>query len=131
MRTWEQFRAALDWRPAAPRAPLDVIYCEFADPGREAEAVALARPLGVRVGLAGPRILRPGGEAALEALARVLPDAVLVRNLGTLGFFRDRAPGLSLVGDATLNAANELSTALLVEEGGLARVTPARAQRRP
>jgi putative protease len=49
---------------------------------------------------------------------------VLVRNLGSAEFLRRRLPWLSLVGDASLNVANELAAGVLLAEG-LTRLTPA------
>jgi U32 family peptidase len=51
------------------------------------------------------------------------PDALLVRSLAALGYYKERAPGLPLVGDYSLNIANEL-TAEIVAEAGVARMVP-------
>jgi putative protease len=75
------------------------------------------------IGLATPRVVKPGEDGLLERILDAGPDAVLVRNLSAVGFFRERRPGLPLVGDFSLNVANELTAALLAEMG-LVRLTP-------
>jgi len=119
VRTLGQLDAALAF--ANPRPSL--VYCDFADLGEYVGAVARGRAAGVAVGLATPRILKPGEEPLLETILAAGPDAVLVRNPGALSFFRERAPNLALVGDYSLNAANELAAAALAEMG-FARLTP-------
>ena len=119
VRTLDQLDAALAF--ASPRPSL--VYCDFADTKDYAAAVHRGGAAGVAVGLATPRILKPGEEPLLETILAAGPESVLVRNLGALGFLRERAPDLALVGDYSLNAANELSAAALAEMG-LARLTP-------
>ncbi len=116
VRTEEQLAAALAQRPG-------LVYLDFGNLEAVRAGVEKVRGAGVKVGLAGPRILKPGEEGLLAALLECRPDAVLVRNLGTLEFFRERAEKLELVGDFSLNAANELTAGLLLE-AGLERVTP-------
>jgi putative protease len=116
VRTEEQLAAVIEQRPA-------LVYLDFGDLDSARSGMAEARASGVKVGLAGPRILKPGEEGLLAALLDSRPDAVLVRNLGTLEFFRERAPEVTLVGDFSLNVANELTAAVLLE-AGLARITP-------
>jgi putative protease len=119
VRTLGQLAAALAF--AAPRPSL--VYCDFAEMKDYAEAVERGRTAGVPVGLATPRILKPGEEPFLETILAAGPGTVLVRNLGALSFFREQAPDLALVGDYSLNAANELAAAALAEMG-LVRLTP-------
>jgi putative protease len=122
-RSLEQVEAALGWIPPAPELRPAMIYCDFEDVRRYREAVALGRAAGVPIGLAAVRILKPGEEGLLQQVARCAPDAVLVRNLGGLSYFRERAPELPLLGDHTLNVANELTAHMLLE-AGLRRLTP-------
>jgi U32 family peptidase len=110
VRTMDQLRAALG-------APVQSVYCEFEDIRQYGEAVALARGAGVPVGLATVRVIKPGEEGLLRQVAACEPDCVLVRNLAGLGFFSAHAPHLPLVADYSLNVANELTAALLAEQG--------------
>jgi len=118
----EQLDAVLRWTPrdGLPRPAL--VYCDFSDVGDCEEAVARCRAAAMPVGLATLRIAKPGEEDLLAAIADARPDAVLVRHLAGLSFFREHAPELPLVGDFSLNAANEISAAILAE-AGLARIT--------
>jgi putative protease len=118
----EQLDAVLRWTPrdGLPRPAL--VYCDFPDGSDCKEAVARCRAAAMPVGLATLRIAKPGEEDLLAAIADARPDAVLVRHLAGLSFFREQAPELPLVGDFSLNAANEISAAILAETG-LARIT--------
>ena len=51
------------------------------------------------------------------------PDLLLVRHLGAIHYYRDRAGHLPLVGDFALNIANEL-TAKIFADAGLVRLVP-------
>jgi len=85
--------------------------------------VALARAAGVRIGPATNRVWKPGEDGFQALVARAEPDVVLVRNLGGLSYFREHLPAAELVGDFSLNVANEL-TANLFFAAGLSRVVP-------
>ena len=130
VRTPEQLGAVLGWAPpeGVPRPAL--VWCDFHEPHLYAEAssrgrAAAASPgeAAMAVGLATPRIIKPGEERFLEQILAAQPDAVLVRNLASLSFFRERAPEIPLVGDHSLNAANGLAAGLLLGLG-LARLVP-------
>jgi putative protease len=123
VRTIEQMEAVLGWTPPAPAPGPAIVYCDFGDPGRYAEAVARGRAAGVAVGLATLRIIKPGEERFLEELLACRPDAILARNLAAIAFFRERAPGIPLVGDFSLNIANELAADTLAELG-VTRLVP-------
>jgi putative protease len=118
----EQLDAVLRWTPrdGLPRPAL--VYCDFADVRNCKEAVARCRAAAMPVGLATLRIAKPGEDDLLAAIAGARPDAVLVRHLAGLSLFREQAPQLPLVGDFSLNTANEISAAILAE-AGLARIT--------
>ena len=75
------------------------------------------------IGLATLRIIKPGEEGLLRQIAHCEADVVLVRNLATIGFFGRHAPETTLVGDYSLNVANEL-TADLFRRQGLERLVP-------
>jgi putative protease len=122
VRTLPQLEAVLGWS-AAQTAPPAMVYCDFEDVRRYREAVPLARAAGVPIGLATLRIIKPGEEGLLAKIASAEPDAVLVRNLASLAYFREQTPNLPLVGDFSLNAANEITADLLLSEG-LCRLVP-------
>jgi U32 family peptidase len=100
-----------------------MVYCEFEDGRRYKEAVVRARAAGVPIGLASLRILKPGEEGFLKPVLAAEPDAVLVRNLAAMLYFREHAPRLTQIGDFSLNVANELTADLLMREG-FARLVP-------
>jgi putative protease len=112
----DQLDAALEFRP-------DMVYCEFEDVRRYRAAVDRARAAGVPIGIASLRIIKPGEEGFLRTIAGLEPDAVLIRNLAGLSFFREAAPRIRRIGDFALNVANDLTAALFFEEG-LERVVP-------
>ena len=120
-RTIEQITAVIE--SAAHNGELGIIYADLTDPREFAKAVGLARQVGMRVGLATPQVIHPGQEHLLDAIARAEPDAVLIRNLTALRYFRDRSPRTEKVGDFSLNVANELTAAVLTAQG-LTRLTP-------
>ncbi|HEX5444660.1 MAG TPA: U32 family peptidase, partial [Pirellulales bacterium] len=121
-RTLEQLQAVLDWSPSEVARPA-MVYCDFEDVRRYREAVPLARAAAMPVGLATLRIVKPGEEGLLAKIAAAEADAVLVRNLGSLAWFREHEPSLPLIGDYSLNAANELTADLLIQQE-LTRLTP-------
>ncbi|HJT35564.1 MAG TPA: DUF3656 domain-containing protein [Pirellulales bacterium] len=122
VRTAEQLQAVLDWSPGELPRPA-MVYCDFEDVRRYREAVPLARAAGLPIGLATLRILKPGEEGLLAKIAAAEADAVLVRNLGSLVWFRQQQAPATLIGDYSLNAANELSADLLLRHG-LTRLVP-------
>jgi putative protease len=121
-RNMGQLDAALAWSPPAGLPRPALVYCDFADTRNYTDAVALSRDAGVPVGLVTLRILKPGDEKFLDPILAAAPDTVLVRHLAGMAILRERAPGLPLVGDFSLNVANELAADLLTH-GRLARVT--------
>jgi U32 family peptidase len=113
-RTMAQVEACL----AAGERSLDV---EFADIRRHREAIVAARAAGATVRVATPRIHKPGEEGIFRLLLRQEPDAVLVRNVAGLDFFRDQ--GVAVDADFSLNVANRLSAAFL-RGRGTRRIVP-------
>jgi len=122
VRTPEQLAAVLHWRPGEGLSRPSMVYCDFDDLALCRDAVAAGKEAGLAVALATPRILKPREMSLLEQIADAGPQAVLVRNLGSLEFLRRRGPDLPLVGDYGLNVANELTAGVLIA-AGLARVT--------
>jgi putative protease len=116
-RNLEQVQAVLDWTPLPDGVRAALVYCDFEEVRLSKEAVALANAAGVPVALATPRIIKPGEEGLLLQIANCRPDKVLVRNLAAISFLQERFPDLELVGDYSLNVANELTAALFAESG--------------
>jgi putative protease len=110
VRSEEQLQAVLPLRP-------DSVVCELEDTKRYRAAIEQARRLGVRVGIATLRIIKPGEEGFLHAAAAAGPDFVLIRNLAALHVFREQYPNMGRVGDFSLNVANELTADLFRLEG--------------
>jgi putative protease len=113
VRSLGQLRAALELGERS-------LHAEFADIREYREAVAAARAAGASLALATPRIQKPDEIGVFRALAKHEPDAVLVRNWAGLVFFRDL--GLPVIGDFSLNVANE-TTADFFLSAGCRRVT--------
>ncbi|MBM4032701.1 MAG: U32 family peptidase [Planctomycetes bacterium] len=123
VRSLPQLEAVLACRQPSGAAKVGMVYCDLAEPGEAEQAVARARAAGVPVGLATLRIIKPGEDDSLRVLAAARPDAILVRNLAALAFFRGQEPRPTLVGDFSLNAANDLAANLLLSLG-LDRLAP-------
>jgi putative protease len=116
VRNLDQLDAVLAERPAS-------VYCDFEDLRRYKDAVPRAKAAGVPIGLASLRVLKPGEEGFLAPILRAEPDIVLVRNLAAIGYFKEHLPQARLVGDFSLNVANELTADLFIREG-LERLVP-------
>jgi U32 family peptidase len=120
VRTLDQLAAALAF--TGPLRPA-MLYVEFEDVRRYPEAVRLCRQANMPVGLASIRIVKPGEQGFLRQVSDCRPDAILVRSLGAVGYYRQNAPEIPLIGDYALNVANELTAAIFLREG-LRRVVP-------
>ncbi|MDE0834864.1 MAG: U32 family peptidase [Akkermansiaceae bacterium] len=114
-RTLPQIEAALE-------AGVPMIYCDFEDPRRYKEAVALATGNPAKIILATPRIIKTGEIGYLTLIERAEPDGLLLRNLAALHHYRDRSD-LIKIGDFSLNAANPITAKILMESAGLERLT--------
>jgi putative protease len=123
VRSLDQLDAVLAWAPPAGLPRPAAVYCDFEDLRRYKDAVPRARAAGLPVGLAPLRVLKPGEEGFQSIVARAGPDVVLVRNLASIDYFREHLPHAALVGDFSLNVANELTAGLLVR-AGLDRLVP-------
>src|SRR5262249_55873928 len=86
-------------------------------------ALERARAVGMPIALATLRIVKPHEDGLLRQILDCQPDAVLVRNLAAIEFYREFAPDLPQIGDYSLNIANELTASLFVE-AGLVRMVP-------
>jgi U32 family peptidase len=123
VRSWEQLQAVLDWSPRDVSLRPSQIYCDFEDVRQFRQAVAACGDAGIRSAPATPRIIKPGEDGLLRQIANCRPDAVLVRNLAAVAWFREFHPELEQVGDYSLNIANEL-TAELFAARGVSRFVP-------
>lgn len=88
---------------------------DFSDIRQYKEAVQLAQDAGASLLLATPRIQKPGEMGIFLAMAKAAAPGILARNLAGIRFFVDRR--IPVVADYTLNVANELSAAYLMEQG--------------
>ncbi|MBX7192350.1 MAG: U32 family peptidase [Sandaracinaceae bacterium] len=118
-RTLEQARAAI-------AEGADGVYLDFLELTGTGQALRTLRAEGARfVGVAPPRIRKPGEEKILGYLGSLAPDAVLVRGLGHLrevSRLRREAGADSVnlpcfVGDFSLNVTNRISAAEVLGEG--------------
>ncbi|MCU0706361.1 MAG: U32 family peptidase, partial [Fimbriiglobus sp.] len=116
VRNLAQLDAVLPLRPA-------VVYCDFEDLRRYKDAVPKARDAGVPIGLATNRIWKPGEDGFQSMVVRAAPDLVLVRNLASIDYFKAELPTATLIGDFSLNVANDLTAALFADTG-LLRMVP-------
>jgi putative protease len=123
VRTMEQLEGAIRWSAPSDRTLRGMVYCDFEDVRKYADAVKLARSAGIPIGLATVRIIKPSEHGLLRALAPAQPDAVLVRNLAGLSYFRREHANLPVIVDYSLNVANELTAAIFAAEG-VKRMTP-------
>jgi len=114
-RTLGQLTAAID-------CGVETVYCDFEDPRRYKEAVALFKSTvpdpRSSIYLATPRILKPGETGYLKLIEKAGPDGLLLRNLGALHYYKDRND-LKKIGDFSLNVANPITAKLLLENAAL------------
>ena len=115
VRTREQLDAALLLRPAS-------ITLDYLDLYGLKPSIERVRSAGVAVRVASPRVLKPGEERIADFLESC-QCPVLVRAAGLLDQLRERGQR-ALIGDFSLNAANEIAAAELFSLG-LQRLTPA------
>jgi len=111
---------------AALAAGADGVYLDFLELTGTGSALRDLRARGALVGVAPPRIRKPGEEKIDRYLEGLTPDAVLVRSLGALFELDARGAGGSQalrIGDFSLNVSNRL-TALEVLSRGLSAFTP-------
>jgi putative protease len=112
-RTKAQAEAALD-------AGADGIYLDFLELTGTGAALRELRARGATwIGVAPPRVRKPGEEKIDRYLASLEPDAVLVRGLGALR----EGSGPARIGDFSLNVTNRLSAAEVLGRG-LVAFTP-------
>ncbi|MCC6586101.1 MAG: U32 family peptidase [Bryobacterales bacterium] len=108
VRTPAQLEAALLCRPAT-------ITLDYLDLYGLQPSIARIREAGIEPRVASPRILKPSEQRIVHFL-RKLDCPVLVRSTGLLHAFQ-QGPRPPLIGDFSLNAANSISAAALIELG--------------
>jgi putative protease len=118
-RTLEQVEAAVALHPDF----LTSIYCDFEDVRRYKLAVERCAAAKVPIAVATMRIIKPHEEGWLEHILRCNPTAIIVRNLAAIGYYQEKSPQIPLIGDFSLNIANEL-TAKIFADAGLIRFVP-------
>lgn len=112
-RTVEQATSALD-------AGADGVYLDFLELTGTGDALRAlrGRPAHAFVGVAPPRIRKPGEEKIDRYVASLDPDAILVRGLGALRELATQAsPRPLAVGDFSLNVTNRLTAAEVLRRG--------------
>jgi putative protease len=116
-RTLSQVAAALE-------CAVDFLYCDFEDPRRYKDAVAMVRAERgeSKILLATPRILKPGEIGYLKLIEKAAPDGLLLRNLAALHFYKERHDLLK-IGDFSLNVANPITAKLLMDGASLDHLT--------
>ena len=123
VRNLDQLDAVLAWQPPDGLPKPAAVYCDFEDLRRYKDAVPKARAAGVPVGVAPLRVWKHGEDGFQALVVRAEPDIVLVRNLASISYFQEQLPHARLVGDFSLNVANELTADLLIS-AGLERLVP-------
>ncbi len=110
----------VDQARAALAAGATGVYLDFLELTGLGVAARALRAEGAFVGVAPPRIRKPGEEKIDRYLAALEPDAILVRGLGAL---RASFSGPLRIADASLNVTNTLSAAEVLGRG-VAAFTP-------
>jgi putative protease len=98
------------------------VYLDFLELTGTGAALRELRAGGAFVGVAPPRIRKPGEEKIDRYLASLMPDAVLVRSLGALFEIGQQTSPIR-IGDFSLNVSNQL-TAREVLSRGVSAFTP-------
>jgi putative protease len=81
-----------------------------------AASVELIQSLGLKVGIATTRILKPSEYYNLNTIIRCKPDLILVRNLGAIEYLKSKTD-IPLIGDFSLNVTNSMTLEYLVNKG--------------
>ncbi|MDB5052170.1 MAG: peptidase [Bacilli bacterium] len=121
-RTLEQVQAVV-------QTEVEWIYADFEFIKQFPAAVEAVRAKGKKIALATPRIHMPGETGYFNNIAKLMPDAVLVRNTGALYYYMQQQQlhpeqkHPQLIGDFSLNIANHKTVDLFLA-AGCSRVTP-------
>ncbi len=112
----DQLEAAIEARP-------DEIVLDYLELYGLRPSVERVLEAGIRVVVAGPRILKPAEERISSFLLSLPVTGILVRSLGLLHTLLETSERPELYGDFSLNAANGLTAQHLLDMG-LARLAP-------
>lgn len=117
VRNLDQLRTVLD-------CGIRKIYCEFEDPKKYGEAVAMVHSASCdlperEIWVAPPRIFKMGEEWILNQVLSSNADGYLVRNYDHLKFFEQQRR----IADFSLNVANMLSAEYFIQKYGVECVT--------
>ena len=119
-RTLAQANAALDAGAAG-------VYLDFLELTGTGDAVRALRERNAFVGVAPPRIRKPGEEKIDKFIGTLAPDALLIRGLGALReLAKSHGQGASspvAIGDFSLNVTNRVTAAEVLSRG-LSAFTP-------
>lgn len=96
------------------------VYLDFQDPRDYGRAAEFMRDATLPWWIATLRIQLPSEAGLLKVLKRHRPSGFLVRHFAAIAYYREH--GFPLVADFSLNAANDLTTHWLLQQG-VARVT--------
>jgi len=116
----------VDQALAAVDAGAAGVYLDFLELTGTGEARRLLGERGAFVGIAPPRIRKPGEEKIDRYVASLEPDAILVRGLGALRELAFRPPSAKAplaIGDFSLNVTNRITAAEVLARG-VAAFTP-------
>lgn len=82
------------------------------------DSVQNLKALGIKVGIATTRILKPQEYLNLKILKSLNPDFILARNLGAVEYFKSVNPtDIMIIGDFSLNVTNHLTAEYLLSKG--------------
>lgn len=111
----------LDQALAAADAGASGVYLDFLELTGTGDALRTLRERGVFVGVAPPRIRKPGEVKVDRYIDSLAPDAILVRGLGALRElatkYTDGAPRPLAIGDFSLNVTNHVAAWELLGRG--------------
>lgn len=82
-----------------------------------APSVNMLRTVGLKVGIATTRILKPNEHRNIKHIASLNPDAILARNLGAVQYLQANNYQGQILGDFSLNVTNHLTAQYLLEKG--------------
>jgi U32 family peptidase len=102
---------------AAIEGGADGVYLDFLELTGTGDALRALRAAGAFVGVAPPRIRKPGEEKIDTYIASLEPDAILVRGLGALRELRTCERPVVAIGDFSLNVTNRVSAAEVLARG--------------
>jgi U32 family peptidase len=106
-RSFEQIEAAIE-------EAIETVYVDFEDVRLYQKAIERTGDR-AQVFLATPRIQKPGEQGFFRLIENARPFGVLIRNLGSISFFREK--DFRLHGDFSLNVANPLTARFFLEQG--------------